>query len=404
MPLLAAAALVCGAEAAAAADVEVYGVIDLGLLYQSEHPDFASDPDAKSTSSLQMKSGTNKGSRFGFRGSEQISPDLSVKFVLENGFDADSGSILFGDRLFGRQATLAAAGPWGELAFGRTGSLASGAGTYALAGWLTPFDTGLGAWSVAASNYMFGFQRLDNSVTYVSPAWKSFRLHAQYSFSADLKNDHSAEEGIQNGSEGKSSADRYWAAAMTYKQGPIDFAFIVDSYQWSSDIAKNAVYEGAVRDFDDSLAVMAGGSWNFGFLKAYAGVQWFQNAWKSWIGGGLFKVNSAADTQGVWGRDRYQDGWATTAGADFDWGPGRAAIGAAYLSSESSLASDDAESERWGLSLAYTYPLSKTAALYWIGSWMHDEHRNVRNAAHEKLGGKNEVDGFESAVGLYKWF
>lgn len=147
-------------------------------------------------------------------------------------------------------------------------------------------------------------RRLDNSVTYVSPAWKGFRLHAQYSFSADLKNDHSAEEGIQNGSEGKSSADRYWAAAMTYKQGPIDFAFIVDSYQWSSDIAKNAVYEGAVRDFDDSLAVTAGGSWNFGFLKAYAGVQWFQNAWKSWIGGGLFKVNSAADTQGVWGRDR----------------------------------------------------------------------------------------------------
>lgn len=400
------AAMLLFSAGACAASAEIYGVIDTGFLFQNQSPDYdsvtGSAVSAKST--LEMKSGTNKGSRWGIRGVEELTGEVSIKFILENGFGSETGEILFGDRLFGRQATLSVTGPYGELAFGRMGALTSGAGNYALAAWLTPFDTGLGNWSTAASNYMFGFQRLDNALLYISPKFAGWQLHAQYSLQADIRLDHSSEDGVQNGEEGKASADRYWAVAATYKQGPVDFVAILDSYNWSSDIAANSGYQGVARDFDDSLALTAGGSYNFGRLKAYAGVQWFQNGWKNWIGGGHFKINTAADTQGAYGQDRYIDGVAVVGGVDFDLGPGRTGIGVAYSDTKSSLKTDDSRGKRYGLSLIYTYPLSKTTALYWIGSWMHDEHKNIYNAEHNKIGQENTVNAFESAVGLYMWF
>lgn len=392
-------------HAALAAQVEVYGVIDTSLLFQTHSPDFESNPSVASRSTLEMKSGHNKGSRWGLRGTEKLTEDLSVQFILENGFSSETGAILFGDRLFGRQTTLALKSrTYGELAFGRMGALNSGAGNYALTSWITPFDTGLGNWSTASSNYMFGYQRLDNAVIYISPKFAGWTFHAQYSFSADLKVDHdSAEDGIQFGTEGLSSADRYLGLAVAYKNKPIDFAAVVDSYNWSSDIARNE-YRGVVNDFDDSLAVTAGGSYDFGWLKAYAGAQWFKNGWKNWMGGGLFKINAAGDTQGPRGLDRFVDGWSIVGGVDFDWGPGRTGIGVAYGDYHSSHKEDDSKGRRWGVSLHYTYPLSKTTTLYWIGSYMHDEHSNLYDAAHQRIGNKDKIEAFENAIGLYMWF
>ncbi len=394
----AAAGLSLFSPASSAAEVAVYGVIDTGLLYQNQSPDFEGVPEAERSSSLSMKSGTHKGSRWGLRGSEALSNGTRVSFILENGFESDTGAILFGDRLFGRQATLAIQGAFGELAFGRMGTLTSGAGNYSLAGWLTPFDTGLGAWSVAASNYMFGFQRADNALVYITPELNGLRLHLQYSFNADIRNDHSAEAGTQNGEEGHASADRYWALGATYKKGPADFAVVVDSYNWSSSLEDSLGWSP-----DDALAVTAGGSWNFGAFKFYLGVQRFENAWKNWIGGGLYKINASGDTQGTWGRDRYQDGWAITTGTDFRAGTGLVSIGAAYLEAESSRSDDPTTSKRWGLSAAYTYPFTKRCSVYLIGSWMHDEHRNVMRDGR-RIAKKHEVDGFEAATGLFLWF
>lgn len=387
------------------AEVEIYGVIDTGLLFQTHSPEFDSSKTESSRNTLEMKSGHNKGSRWGIRGTEKLSEDLSISLILENGFSSETGGILFGDRLFGRQATLAVRSrQYGEIAFGRMGALNSGAGNYALTAWLNPFDTGLGNWSTAASNYMFGFQRLDNAVVYVSPTVSGWKFHAQYSLSADMRLDHDSElDGTQFGDEGKSSADRYVAVAATYKNNTLDFVTVVDSYNWSSDIARNE-YVGRCTDFDDSLAVTAGGSYDFGWLKAYAGAQWFQNGWKNWVGGGLFKINASGDTQGANGADRFVDGWSIGGGVDFDWGAGRTGIGVAYTATRSSLKEDDSKGQRWGLSLHYTYPLSKTTAVYWIGSYMHDEHENLYDKHHVRLGSKDEIEAFECAVGLYKWF
>lgn len=87
--LLALATLGAMAGTAVAADVTVYGLVDYGFNYQHVDGDTA-DVDARD--GFEMRSGMNSGSRFGIKGSEDLGNGLTVGFVLENGFDADTGT------------------------------------------------------------------------------------------------------------------------------------------------------------------------------------------------------------------------------------------------------------------------------------------------------------------------
>ena len=62
----------------------------MGLKYTHNDTD---EQGADATDSLEMKSGSQSGSRFGLKGSEDLGNGLKVGFVLENGFDADTGSL-----------------------------------------------------------------------------------------------------------------------------------------------------------------------------------------------------------------------------------------------------------------------------------------------------------------------
>ncbi len=75
-----------------------------------------------------MKSGGQSGSRFGLKGSEDLGNGMKVGFVLENGFEADAGTMAQGNRLFGRESQVNLSGSFGEISFGRVGQLTSGNG------------------------------------------------------------------------------------------------------------------------------------------------------------------------------------------------------------------------------------------------------------------------------------
>ena len=75
------------AAAASAADVQIYGVADVGL-----RAEYNKAGGAESTTSLIMQSGQNSGSRFGLRGSEDLGNGLKVGFMLEGQFGADDGT------------------------------------------------------------------------------------------------------------------------------------------------------------------------------------------------------------------------------------------------------------------------------------------------------------------------
>lgn len=83
-------------SAYAQSSVTVYGIVDAGVQFINAQ---------EKGTTTKMTSGNHSGSRLGFKGTEQLSNDLSAIFVIENGFDVSSGNEEQG-RLFGRQAYL----------------------------------------------------------------------------------------------------------------------------------------------------------------------------------------------------------------------------------------------------------------------------------------------------------
>lgn len=87
---------------ASATEVTLYGVIDTGFTYQ--HTEGGDD-------SFAMTSGNYAGPRFGFKGTEDLGDNLTLGFVLEAGFNSDTGAqgedgkILNRDRRFISRAT-----------------------------------------------------------------------------------------------------------------------------------------------------------------------------------------------------------------------------------------------------------------------------------------------------------
>ena len=75
------------AGSAFAANVDLYGVIDTGLVYSQT--EFGGSVDLADTHSFTMDNGVNAGSRFGLKGTEDLGDGYSVSFQLENGFDSD---------------------------------------------------------------------------------------------------------------------------------------------------------------------------------------------------------------------------------------------------------------------------------------------------------------------------
>lgn len=68
---------------ASATEVTLYGVVDTGFTYQ--HTEGGDD-------SFAMTSGNYAGPRFGFKGTEDLGDNLTLGFVLEAGFNSDTGA------------------------------------------------------------------------------------------------------------------------------------------------------------------------------------------------------------------------------------------------------------------------------------------------------------------------
>ena len=104
--LIAVAVLGATAFSVQAADVTMYGKVDLGLQYKSSEVTVG-DKTMVDEDTFSMENGRNSASRFGIKGSEDLGNGMKVSFQLENGFKADSGEFKTSGKLFDRQATVA---------------------------------------------------------------------------------------------------------------------------------------------------------------------------------------------------------------------------------------------------------------------------------------------------------
>lgn len=109
--LIAVAALAVVSAASAQSSLNLYGIVDLVI-----HKD---DVRGNPSKPWTMTSGGVSGSRFGFKGTEDLGGGLKANFVLEQGFNADNGTQKEAGEAFSRQAYLGLSGGFGEVKFGK---------------------------------------------------------------------------------------------------------------------------------------------------------------------------------------------------------------------------------------------------------------------------------------------
>ncbi len=388
--LAAVAVLGAFAGSALAADVTLYGKVDLGLNYTH------TDVDGVSSDNWGMKSGQNSGSRFGIKGTEQISEGLTVGFQLENGFDADDGRFKYGnddgERIFGREARLFVQTDFGELGFGRMGGLDSGSGSYDIFGGNAGvFGTG---WSDIGSDsaiFLGMSSRYDNMITYKSPTFGGVTVYAQ----ASLKQDSS-----KDGDEASSKADRYYALGATGKWGALSTGLVASMYDYghTNHYAGSLVIDEGELDpdqtikevttDDDGYAVGAFVAYDFSVTKVTLGAQYFDGVQQS-RGDSEFTLSAtpAFDEDGnlsletssaklTYGSESAgAKGYGVMLGAVTPLGSGSLYTTIGYRDSENADENYGGQLDEtvYQVAVGYTYPLSKRTYLYTAAGYTQEE-------------------------------
>lgn len=179
--------------ACAQSGVTVSGMLDMGLVHES---------GGATGSANKISSGIENGSRLVFRGTEDLGDGNSAIFLLESGFQADTGALGQGGLLFGRQAYVGLSGQrWGSLMLGRQYT----PNYTIMAGVGDPFAAGLAG--VFSSVFANSGARVNNALKYVTP--KSHGVFAEVLYGAGEV-------------AGDSSAGSAAGAALGYSEGRLN--------------------------------------------------------------------------------------------------------------------------------------------------------------------------------------
>ena len=339
-----AALAVLGAAAgyASAADVTLFGVVDTGLIYT--HQTFGDDSKAD-VNKFAMESGVSSASRFGLKGTEELGNGLKVGFMLENGFQSDSGALKSEKRIFDREASVSVYSDFGTLSMGRMGGVGSGAGTYDLVlATADAFDGG--------DNNVFGFatsDRYDNMVTYQTPKFAGLQATVQYSFNED-----SVEETAR---EGSSAVNRYSSAALTGDFGALQTVLAYEFQNYKSF--------GVAAEHDDGQIVYLGGNYDCGFAKTFVMGQYFKG-----IKAGQLTAISDADAKEVdTASSQYYSadgvkGYGVHLGTIVPVAGGDLTVAAYFTDFAVEYADQDVDAKSYAFGAKYEYYLSKRTSVY----------------------------------------
>lgn len=330
----------CVAGSAFAANVDVYGRIDTGLSYV--HYDETGLSDAKDT--LSLDSGMSSGNRWGLKGSEDLGNGYQVGFVLESGFDADTGALGAGG-IFAREATLRVSGPFGSIYAGRMGRIGSDAGSVGFyAGSVSPFGSGWGKMPghfAVTANYD---SRYNNALAYVSPKVGPVTVYAQYT--------------MGNTTENESGDDRLFSLGAQADFGALQVLGLVE-YLNKKSVAGTTVYDDS--QYDDSYTINLGGSYDFSVAKVFLAGQYFKAA-PNYAG---MKANYANLVEGNEWHYSF-DGFGVNVGATAPIGAGQFLVSAGYGKGDLNIDTKDAKrsADAYIIQVGYTYPFSKRTNLY----------------------------------------
>ena len=309
--LIAAAVMAASSVAFAASNVTLYGVIEEGVVVsKAKHKDTMVD----------LKAGFDSGNRWGIKGVEDLGNGYSVGFILEQGFNADDGSEGVDGKAFNRESILYVNGGFGSLAFGRTGGLAYAQSQNIRTGWV--FGTGYGASGWNAIDFVA--KRMNNVVSYASPAFAGFSVHAMYS--------NSGSDELATDSEKWSKNGHYYGLGVKYQANAIKSSLIFEATQ-----NKNATATApAVANKKAKYGINYGLEWDLGAITPMFAYQyiWQEDGDKNH----QFGLSAKAPVAG-----------------------GTVKVGARYTfgKDDGANAGEEDKHNAWLVGAAYEYPLSK---------------------------------------------
>ena len=336
-------------NAYAESNVTLYGVIDQAVAVTKHKHEAAK---------VRIDDGIYAGSRFGIKGTEDLGGGTQVFFNLDQAFLADNGSKTFGNegKAFSREAFMYVNGGFGKLGFGRTGALSFAQSNAILTGWAFGTGYGLSSWTSAIGN---NFSRMDNVVSYATPVFDGFSVHAMYS------------NGLTGDSEKWSDNNHYYGIGVKYQANAIRSSLIFEAADNKgtatadtlvSDVLTenqwNALKQTPAWSTVKDDVVKAGTAKKKALYVINYGFEYNLGSWTP-----MFAYQFAHQNQG---RRTHMFGLSAKA----DVAGGNVMIGARYLFGKdkatkvgASELSVDGDVRAWNIGAAYVYPLSKRTAL-----------------------------------------
>jgi general bacterial porin, GBP family len=329
----------------AQSSVTLYGLIDAGITYTNNQGGH---------SNWQATDGAVNTSRWGLRGSEDLGGGLKAIFVLENGFNIDTGALRQNSREFGRQAFVGlASDQFGSVTLGRQyDSVVDYLGPQALTG--TQYGGTFFAHPFDNDNLNNSF-RVDNSVKFQSANYSGFKFGGLYGFS---------------NAAGEFSNNRAYSLGASYNYGGLNVSAAY--LQLNNNITALGGLTNTAGAVDGDNTLLAGrqrtfgGAVSYAFGPATAGFVYTQSnlnnfagisASSSGVTGGIaFPGATSGHFQNFEVNGRYQLTPALS-------------VAAAYVYTQSAI---DGTNPKWNqFNLQTSYALSKRTDVYLQGEYQH---------------------------------
>ena len=323
--------LLLASTAFAESNITVYGLIDVAVSTTSA--------GGNALRTTGMNSGIGLGSRIGIRGSEDLGGGMKANFVLENGFNPETGTIGQGGVLFGRQAWVGLSYQKASLSLGRQYSpvliaLAStdpGSQGY----WGNNQGTGNALYQSPGSGAGTGGHqatgRINNSLL-ITNTWGEFTGRLM----------------VAGGDQSGSGSGRLVSAGGSYTSGPVLVTAAFTRFrQYASTITA-----GADPEWQNEYVV--GAAYNFSFMRLFGGYYNYKPAGTNLTPAPTTAIASALDP-------RFTENRTFWLGARVPVGSG-SVIANVMRTTFKYAAQSDGRSTTLGL--AYEYPFTKRTLAY----------------------------------------
>ncbi|SAK82848.1 porin [Caballeronia calidae] len=201
-----AALLVPCLAAHAQSNVTLYGIVDIGINYLNNAQTGRTASGFKGGHQWAvMDGGTGglQGSRWGLKGTEDLGGGYKAIFLLENGFNANNGTLGQGGAEFGRQSWVGVASDYGKVTAGRQYDEVVDFYAPLLA---APQWGGYMAEHPGDLDNASNTRRINNSIKYTSPTMGGFTFAGLYSF---------------GGVAGSFGTNSIWSVGAGYANGPL---------------------------------------------------------------------------------------------------------------------------------------------------------------------------------------